>query len=408
MRRGAPFDAARDGALTDLHERDRRLAHELAAGVLRQQRVLDGLLELRRADPRLHDVLRLGAYQLRYLGRVPPHAAVSTTVALARERAGDGAARYANRVLRALSSHVPPSASPLSTHPPWLVRRWRDHFGSDATARLIAWNDARPRLTLQPARWDAATLIQQLAAAGITAEPGPFGAGLRLVRRADRSPLPAPRSLPGYIEGGFIVQDSAAALVCRFAAIPPRALVYDACAAPGGKAVTLETLGARVIAGDRRRDRLRRLTDTVRRAGRLIRVIAADLGAAPLPEARLDAVLIDAPCTATGTLARHPDARQRLTPSAIAVLARRQHALLEAGARLVRPGGLLVYATCSLEPEENLEQVNRFLTAHPAFTRAPVGGVVSAVLVTNDGDFLSLPHRDGMDGAYAARLVRER
>lgn len=407
MRRGAPFDVARDAALTDLPERDRHLAHALAAGVLRHQSPLDAALDLRRADPRLHDLLRLGAYQLRYLDRVPPHAAVATTVSLAKEWAGEDAARFVNHVLRALArSPVPPPSSPPATHPAWLLDRWRARFGADDTARLVAWNDTPPPLTLQPARWDLETLRARLAEAGIPGEDAPFGAGIRLVRGAPGSRLPPPRSLPGYIEGGFIVQDAGAALVCRFAALPPGALAYDACAAPGGKAVTLEVLGARVIAADHRRDRLPRLVDTVRRAARAVRLVAADLAAAPFAGGRFDAVVVDAPCTATGTFARHPEARGRVTARAIAALAARQRGLLDAAAPLVRPGGALVYATCSLEPEENAEQVDAFLERHQEFARAPVPGAVPAALVTAAGDFLTLPPRHGTDGAFAARLVR--
>lgn len=388
-------------------ERDRRLAHALAAGVLRHQRPLDAALDLQRADPRLHDVLRLGAYQLRYLDRVPPYAAVATSVSLARERAGGDAARFVNHVLRALTrSPSPSSASVRSTHPAWLLDRWRARFGPDDTARLVAWNDTPPPLTLQPARWDLGTLRARLHDAGIATGDAPFGTGLRLARGEAGSRLPAPRSLPGYIEGGFIVQDAGAALVCRFAALPPGTLAYDACAAPGGKAVTLEVLGARVIAGDHRRDRLPRLIDTVRRAGRTVRVVAADLAAAPFAGGRFDAVVVDAPCTATGTFARHPEARGRITARAIAVQAARQRGLLDAAAPLVHPGGVLVYATCSLEPEENAEQVDAFLERHREFARAPVGGAVPATLVTAAGDLLALPPRHGTDGAYATRLVR--
>ena len=407
MRRGAPFDAARDTALADVPERDRRLAHALAAGVLRHQRPLDAALDIRRADPRLHDLLRLGAYQLRYLDRVPPHAAVATTVNLARERAGEDAARFVNHILRALTrSPVPPPPSRPATHPAWLLRRWQARFGREDAERLVAWNDTPPPLTLQPARWDLDTLRARLREAGIATEDAPFGAGIRLVRGAPGSPLPPPPSLPGYIEGGFIVQDAGAALVCRFAALPRDSLAYDACAAPGGKAVTLEALGARVIAGDHRRDRLPRLVDTVRRAGRAVRIVAADLAAAPFAGGRFDAVVADVPCTATGTFARHPEARGRVTARAIAALAARQRGLLDAAAPLVRPGGVLVYATCSLEPEENAEQVDAFLERHPEFARAPVGGAVPAALVTAAGDLLALPPRHGTDGAYAARLVR--
>jgi 16S rRNA (cytosine967-C5)-methyltransferase len=202
------------------------------------------------------------------------------------------------------------------------------------------------------------------------------------------------------------VQDPAHALVCRFAAIPRGALVYDACAAPGGKAVTLELLGARVVAGDGRRERLPRLAQTARRAGVAIRCVAADLEAAPVAFEGVDAVLVDAPCSATGTMARHPDARWRLAPDLFPRAAARQTRLLAAAAALVRPGGLLIYATCSLEPEENTAVVEDFLSEHPEFTRSPAAGAVPAELLTAAGDFQSLPHRHGVDGAYAARLAR--
>jgi 16S rRNA (cytosine967-C5)-methyltransferase len=221
--------------------------------------------------------------------------------------------------------------------------------------------------------------------------------------------LPAPRALPGYADGAFIVQDPAHALICRYAAIPSGWLVYDACAAPGGKAVALETTGARVVAGDARPERLARLADTCRRAGVAVRCVAADLEAAPFAPGRYDAVLVDAPCSATGTIARHPDARWRLTPELFARAAARQARLLAAAAALVRPdGGLLIYATCSLEPEENTAVVEDFLSRHPEFRRArPPGDVaVPAELLTAAGDFQSLPQRHGIDGAYAARLTR--
>jgi 16S rRNA (cytosine967-C5)-methyltransferase len=213
--------------------------------------------------------------------------------------------------------------------------------------------------------------------------------------------------LPGYSAGAFIVQDPAHALVARFAAIPPGGQVYDACAAPGGKAVALEARGARVLAGDARHERLPRLADTTRRAGVAIHCLAANLEAAPIRPASIDAVFVDAPCTATGTMRRHPDARWRLQAAVFARLAQRQARLLAAAALLVRPGGLLLYATCSLEPEENERVVESFLTQHPEFARTPRNeSSVPAELLTAAGDFQSLPQRHGIDGAYAARLMR--
>ena len=408
MRAGAPLGAARDGAVSDLAERDRRLAYELSAGVLRRQAELDRALDLERADPRLHDVLRLGAYQLRCLTRVPRHAAVSTSVELARETAGEGPARFVNQALRKLTGIGYRVSGAGSTHPEWLVRRWEARFGKADTQRLLAWNDTKPGLTLQPARWDRETLTRRLQEAGIVVADAPFGAGLR-INQIPGTRHPIPSQLPGFSEGAFIVQDPAHALVVRYAAIPAGAVVYDACAAPGGKAVALERMGGgtKVVAGDARPDRLPRLADTARRAGVAIRCLAADLEAAPFGTGRLDAVLVDAPCSATGTMARHPDARWRLTPELFPRAAARQARLLAAAAPLVRKGGgLLIYATCSLEPEENIAVVEDFLSQHRDFARAPDSSAVPAELLTAAGDFQSLPQRHGVDGAYAARLAR--
>jgi 16S rRNA (cytosine967-C5)-methyltransferase len=183
--------------------------------------------------------------------------------------------------------------------------------------------------------------------------------------------------------------------------------LYDTCASPGGKAVALAMGGARVTAGEWRRPRLGRLRETLGRTGVAVPIVAADLRSAPFQPGSWDAVLLDAPCSATGTMARHPDARWRLSTAAITGLARRQATLLESAATQVRVGGVLTYATCSLEPEENERQVEAFLERHPEFVRSTVNESVPATLLSAAGDFRSLPQRHGIDGAYAARLVRE-
>jgi 16S rRNA (cytosine967-C5)-methyltransferase len=409
VRSGSTFQVARDRVLPTLAGRDRRLAYELAAGVLRRQADLDRRLGVRGADPRVRDVLRLGAYQLAALARVPAYAAVATSVELAREAAGEGAARYVNQALRKIARDAGSGMRDGGdTHPRWLVARWTAQFGRSDTDRLLAWNDSRAPLTLQPARSDAAALEARLSEAGFGVREAPFGAGVVLEPGATHpaSRIPHLAQLPGFAEGAFIVQDPAHALVCRYAAIPPRTPVYDACAAPGGKAVMLERGGARVVAGDGRPERIGRLLDTTRRAGVAIRVTVADLLSAPFAPGTMPAVLVDAPCSATGTMARHPDARWRVTPRTIERAARLQRALLETAAHLLAPGGVLVYSTCSLEPEENRDIVTAFLASHTEFARAPVPGAVPASLLTADGDLQSLPQRDGIDGAYAARLAR--
>lgn len=406
--RGRPLDAALAETLRTLPDPDRRLAHELAAGVLRGRSGLDRRLAqlvprgLARVDPTVRNVLRLGAFQLTALDRVPPHAAVDTSVELAREAGGPRAAGFVNAVLRRLGSAgrtVAPAADLAErySHPAWLVRRWERRFGREQTERLLRWNNARPRLVLQPARATPEELIALLHAAGVTVEPAPADAGLTVATsRPDR--------LPGYAAGAFVVQDPAQSLVTRYAAFPAGTTVYDACAAPGGKTIGIARSGSRVISADVHPTRLRRLRENLVRAGtgRELPLVA---DAEHPPVRQVDAVLLDAPCLGTGTFARHPDARWRVTRVALATLAARQAALLDAVADRVRPGGLLVYATCSLEPEENADQMDRFLERHPGFEREPPVGF-PASLLTESGDLMTLPQRDAMDGAYAARLRR--
>ena len=366
--------------------------------MLRQQRELDEALDIDRADPRLHDVLRLGAYQLQHLSRIPRHAAVSTSVELAREVVGERVTGYVNHALRKLSGAG--SARPGGqTHPDWLSARWKERFGTVETSKLLAWNDQRPALIVQPAHWTLEGLAAAFDQAGLRTRRAPFDAGLEVSGAR-------PQELPGFRDGAFIVQDPAHALVVRFANVPAGTLVYDACAAPGGKAVALEAAGARVLAGDARHERIGRLAETTRRAGVAIHPLAANLEAAPIRPNSVDAVVVDAPCSATGTMRRHPDARWRLHPEVFGRAAQRQNRLLDAAATLVRPGGLLIYATCSLEPEENEQVVERFLKQHPEFSRARGESSVPAELTTARGDFQSLPQRHGIDGAYAARLAR--
>lgn len=411
VRAGRPFDAALEQSLRPLPEPDRRLAHELAAGVLRRRTGLDERLEPLAArgwtsvPPTLQNILRLGAYQLTALDRVPPHAAVSTSVALAREAGGARAGGFVNALLRRMTREPPRARTqgvgPLDlaarhSHPEWLVRRWLERFGAEDTDRLLCWNNSRPGLVVQPARASADAIVRRLAAAGIRTAPAPWGGGLTV--SASR-----PEQLPGFAEGDFLVQDPAQALVAWYAALPAGCLAYDACAAPGGKAIGLARMGVRVLAADVSRPRVARLRQNLRRAGGRELVMLADARRPPVRA--VDAVLLDAPCLGTGTFARHPDARWRVTPDALAALVQRQAELVAAAAAAVRPGGLLVYATCSLEPEENETQVDGFLAAHPEFEREPPDDALPTLL-TSKGDLMTLPHRDCMDGAYAARLRR--
>jgi 16S rRNA (cytosine967-C5)-methyltransferase len=277
------------------------------------------------------------------------------------------------------------------------VERWLARFGHEETAALLRWNNTRPRLVLQPARSPQPELERRWRAAGIDVVPAPFGAGLT----TDRT---RPGELPGYRDGAFIVQDPAQALLTWFADLPPDATVYDACAAPGGKTIALGRVTAGVIAADVARARVRRLAENLERAGSGREyAVVADAGHPPVRP--VAAVVLDAPCLGTGTFARHPDARWRVSPEALATLERRQRRLLDAAGTVVAPGGLLVYSTCSLEPEENRQQVDAFLDRHPEFRRER-NETFPAALTSPEGDLMILPQRHHMDGAFAARLRR--
>lgn len=456
VRGGAPFDAALDAAVRELPDDERRLAHELAAGVLRERARLDLLLSphaLRGWDgvqPVLQDILRLGAYQLAVLDRIPPHAAVSETVALARRATGEKPSGFVNAVLRKVATagarlpmlgggtearsagsdtgalplndaapraELQPSlfslADPATTesdaeivarlasnysHPAWLVTRWLERFGARATERLLRWNNTRPALVLQPARASFETLAGALDEAGIRWHPAPYGAGLVVAHTR-------PDALPGFAEGAFLVQDPAQALVAWFAEGTPGDLVLDCCAAPGGKTLAAGRQARLVIAADRQPDRARRLAANLARAGSgRERVMVADARHPAIREA--DLVHLDAPCLGTGTFGRHPDARHRVTEAALRELAEQQADLLDAAAVSVRPGGRLVYSTCSLEPEENVRQVSAFLERHPDFRREP-HAELPAALLSAEGDLCLLPQQHGTDGAFAARLRRD-
>jgi 16S rRNA (cytosine967-C5)-methyltransferase len=400
------FDAALNSATASLSDADRRLVHEITAGVLRGRDELDGLLvprvtgDWRRVSEDLRDVLRIGAYQIHHLTRVPVHAAVAATVEVAKRAHGGRSAGFANAVLRRLAQDAaqglpapPPSPAPRDakalarrySHPAWLVARWVARFGGERTEALLAHNAARSAVHLQPARWSIDRLRDAFQAADVpfTEVEGLPGVAVRSVRVHD---------LPGYAEGAFVVQDPAQALALQHIALPDGVLIWDACAAPGGKAARLAARGP-VLASDPRRARLPRLVDTVRRAAPDVWVACADALAAPLRPASLDAVLLDVPCSATGTIAKHPDARWHLSPRRVERLAELQAALLDAVAAVVRPGGMLAYLTCSLEEEENGAQVDAFLARHADYRRSA------------DDLFLFPPDR-GTDGAFAARLER--
>ena len=329
------------------------------------------------------------------LDRIPPYAAVSSTVELARQAVGDRRAAFVNAVLRKSASGASPAmhqdpdtAEGLATrysHPAWLVRRWTERYGLDLTRRILELDNRNPELVLQPLRISRAQLVAALEKQDIDFTNPGEDSGLRIKGAV-------PWKLPGYRQGWFHIQGPAQARLVKFADVPAGATLWDACAAPGGKSVPL-SLTVRLFASDRSLERLRLLRDNLQRSTACAFTFVADALAPPTRKA-FDVVWLDVPCTGTGVLGANPDARWRLSTKRMEQLVRLQRNLLESGRRFVKQDGLLIYTTCSLEPEENTLQVDAFLDRHPEFRRTKP-------------DLDILPTETGADGGYGARMVRE-
>ncbi|UDQ89468.1 MFS transporter [Xanthobacter autotrophicus] len=411
LRQGAALEEALDGPA--LEPRDRALAYRIVATALRRlgtlRTVLGKLMErgFPKSAPRLESVLLAGATQILFMD-VPSHAAVGLSVDLARaDRSTVGFAGLVNAVLRrvaregeALMAGVDPD---FADTPDWLRQRWIKAYGAETARAMATMHRVEPPLDItvktDPDGW----------AGKLSGEVLPTGT----VRILQAGPV---RALPGFAEGEWWVQDAAAALPARLLGNVDGLKVADLCAAPGGKTAQLVAAGAQVTAVDRSGARLTRLRDNLARLGLAATVVEGD--AATFAGGPFDAVLLDAPCSATGTLRRHPDIAVSKRPSDIPTLATLQARLLDHAIDLVKPGGLVVYSTCSLEPEEGEAQVERLLAARKDVEREPLrAGEVDGLdlFITPQGDVRTLPshwmrgeaERSGLDGFFAARLRRK-
>jgi 16S rRNA (cytosine967-C5)-methyltransferase len=387
-------------ALAALAPRDRAFARALVMAALRRLGPIDTALQARLKRPppeRIVNILRLGAAQLLVL-RTPPHAAVAASVDLAAAGKGGGAFKgLVNAVLRGLVRDPPALDDPALLAPPWLLARWCAAYG-EADARAIAAMIAdEPATDLTPAG-AAADLVGPLQAEILP------GGSLRTHLKGDVA------GWPGFAEGRWWVQDASAAVPARLLAVKPGETALDLCAAPGGKMLQLAAAGARVTAVDRSAQRLARVRDNLARTGLAAETVAAD-GTAWKDARRFDAVLLDAPCSATGTFRRHPDVLWVASPADIPKLCAVQASLLDSAAARVAPGGRLVYCVCSLEPEEGERQVEAFLLRTADFVIDPIaageGGAPEASRQA-DGTLRILPCHTpgGTDGFYVARLRR--
>lgn len=387
-------------ALAALDPRDRAFARALVMATLRHLGAIDSALQskVKKAPPdKVVQILRLGVAQA-FVLKTPAHAAVTTSVDLVAQDKGLQMFKgLVNAVLRGLVREPPELDDPELMAPSWLYARWRAAFGANAARGIAAAIAEEPAtdLSLKDPTQDPAL------AADLEATVLP-GGSLRTTKRGDIS------TWPGFAEGGWWVQDAAAAIPARLFDIQPGQTALDMCAAPGGKTLQLAAAGAQVTAVDRAPVRLKRVAENLARTGLSAETVTSD--AAIWNDRRtFDAVLLDAPCSATGTFRRHPDVLWAAKPSDVAGLAAVQSKLLDAAARRTKAGGRLVYCVCSLEPEEGEGQVAAFLARTPGIALDPIAageGGAPAASVRPDGTLRILPHHieGGMDGFYVARF----
>lgn len=414
---GADFDA--DRSMPIRSERDHRLVKEYVQGITRWRRWLDFLIgsyyrgEYESMEEKLKWVLRLGAYDLLFL-RTPPHAAIHETVELAKKRVRAGAGGLVNGILRAIDRNrdaLPePVGAPETTylgirysHPDWMVERWAGRYGEEV-ADLLSWNNERPKyaVRINTLKQSSEAFRELLRGCEITFEEGRY--------LDDYVWLPR---LQPLLHGGFLekgrcaIQDESSGLIVRLLDPQPGETVIDACAAPGGKTLYIaERMKGQgtLRAFDVQPERLARLDRSLPAyEASWVETSVLDLRASEVNEPA-DRLLLDVPCTGLGVLAKRADLRWNRRPSDLETITRIQADLLRAASRWVKVGGVLVYSTCSIEPEENEEQVHRFLEEHAGFV-VDTADLPPDVL-TAEGFVSTLPFKHRMDGMFGVRLKR--
>jgi len=410
----------------NLGDLDRRLLTELVYGSVRRQRTLDALIDqlgkkkAHQQPPDLRLILHLGLYQLRYLDQIPPSAAVNSSVELAKQNGFPKLAGVVNGLLRQYLRLREQGGDPLQlptdsvarlgirhSYPDWIIQIWQQQLGAEDTEHLCQYLNQPPAIDIRinPLRASIDQVEAAVTAAGIAVQRlPPLPQALRFLDH------PGPiHKLPGYQEGWWTVQDSSAQLVGHWMAPQPGEVIIDACAAPGGKTTHLAELlqdQGKIWACDRTPSRLRRLQQNIQRLGlKSIRCCPGDSRILAQFTGEADRVLVDAPCSGLGTLHRHADARWRQTPETAQELARLQAELLDQTATWVRPGGILVYATCTLNPGENEAIVEQFLGRHSNWSLVPPSPESPAAAFAQPQGWLKVwPHRAQMDGFFIAKI----
>jgi 16S rRNA (cytosine967-C5)-methyltransferase len=431
VHRGAYADVALDRVLhqADLNPVDRRLVTELVYGSVRRQRSLDALIDqlgkkqAHQQPPHLRTILHLGLYQLRYLSQIPAAAAVNSTVGLAKENGFSGLSGFVNGLLRQYIRLAEKSADPLQlpenpverlgvlhSYPDWIVEVWLEQLGLEQTEQLCEWLNQPPTIDLRvnPLRTTIEQVESALQSVAVLVRHMPrLPQALRLIGSTGSI-----QNLPGFREGWWTVQDSSAQLVGYLLDPQPGEVVIDACAAPGGKTTHIAELmkdQGTVWACDRAASRLRKLKENTERLRlQSIQICVGDSRNLSQFNNSADRTLLDVPCSGLGTLHRHADARWRQTRESIRELSALQRELLAQTSAWVKPGGVLVYATCTLHPLENEAVIQAFLDNHPEWKiDPPTRDFPFSALATSEGWVKVWPHLHQMDGFFMVRLRKQ-
>lgn len=410
---------------------DRQLAVMLVLGVLRQLQYLDGIISrfakhpIRKMKPLMLMTLRVGVYQLMFLERIPDSAAVNETVKILKEeRQPKWIINFANGVMRNISREKEELSGPeragdkgsaVLNHPEWILQRWKNKYGPEKAHEICLQNNKEPFLVLRVNTnlLTSDALTEMCSAAGVDVRKGSYAPDA-LVIESPAGPL---SSLPGYGEGFFHVQDEAAQLVTLLMGPFDQAGYYlDACAGLGGKTcqlVQLLPLGSKLLAVEPSNNRFQLLQENIRRLGMDKNVTVFHGRVGNLEEEGLgqfSGILVDAPCSGTGVIRRHPDIRWNRNLEDLQAHQHQQLEILQQASHLLLPAGILVYATCSMEPEENEQVVEEFLARNSGFSLSNAKKYLprsAHKLVSPEGYFATTP-AEGLDGFFGARLVRKK
>jgi 16S rRNA (cytosine967-C5)-methyltransferase len=408
----------------DMNELDKGLMNEIVTGVVRWQMKLDWVLtgffhgNFTKAETNIKNALRVALYQILFLDKVPQSAAVNEGVEFIKRLRGQKVADLVNAVLRNIIRNLENIRYPdpnedrirhlavIESHPLWLVNKWVARFGYDEAKKLLSANNRRPDLTL---RVNRLKIVQDYFLSQLNQMQVQYTRSTVLDCFVRVQHMAGIGSSEMFRQGFFSVQDESGGLAVQLLDPKPGERIIDLCSAPGGKTTFIGELmknTGEIVSIDRYETRLNLVKKAVQRLGiSITQFVVADATTVQVPQA--DKILVDAPCSGLGVLAKKPDAKWRREPDDIRDLVKLQRAILENAATLVKPAGLIVYSTCTTEPEENSGVIRDFLAGHPEFVLEPAGELVPKEVLSPEGYIETFPHRQAMDGSFAVRLRKQ-